>query len=224
MKDLHLPKAILFDADGTIYDSERLQYEATRQTARQLHDFDFTWDLYVSGMLHDSKSGHEILLEHGFDSDQEVYRRHKQELYSRMVAEQLTPLPGVRDFLKWCQQHQIICAIVSASRLMQLEVALAAVDLQDFFKILVTHEDAHDKRKPHPHPYLRALQLVGVTAAQSLAVEDTAKGITSAKRAGLRCIGIRNDINDDTELASADLIISDYQELQDYLDDTHHIS
>jgi beta-phosphoglucomutase-like phosphatase (HAD superfamily) len=58
-----LPEAILFDADGTLYDSEPLQFTATQLAARDLHSFDFSEALYDSEMRRGAKMGHEVLIE-----------------------------------------------------------------------------------------------------------------------------------------------------------------
>ena len=51
-----LPRAILFDADGTLYDSERLNHEANRITAKDLYGFDFTWEVFESRIMRGSDS------------------------------------------------------------------------------------------------------------------------------------------------------------------------
>jgi HAD superfamily hydrolase (TIGR01509 family) len=212
-----LPDAILFDADGTLYNSEHLQFEATRRAARKLHGFDFTWELFETHMLKGTKSGHHVLLEQGFDSDDGAYHHTKQEFFERLVADELTTMPGVVDFLRWCERKSIICIVVSGARGSQVKAALKAVGINGFFKHVIAHEDVEGMKKPEPHPYLLGLKLSKVRARRAMAVEDTEKGIASAKAAGLYCVGIRNGTNSRSELSAADLIISDYRELRSHL-------
>ena len=212
-----LPEAILFDADGTLFDSEPLQYEATRLAVKDLHDFDFTWELYETHMLRGSKAGHEVLVDIGIEPVVEEYQALKQDYYATLVKEKLTVMPGIVEFLQWCQAEDIKCAVVSASRLSQVKSALAAVSIQKFFQVIVSGDDTRSTKKPHPFPFELAVKRINVKPAKAIAVEDTAKGITSARAAGLRCVGIRNDTNNNAELAEADVVISHYKELQDFL-------
>lgn len=212
-----LPTAILFDADGTLYESERLNHQAHVIAARDMHDFDFTWELYDMHIRQGSKAGHEVLAQQeikGFDPDD--YQAYKLDIYERFMLDKLQTLPGLKDFLKWCHDRAIKCLVVSASGLNYVENALAVLDLRDDFEAIVSSKDIGDKRKPHPQPYLMGLELAGVTANQAVAVEDTNKGITSAKSAGLRCVAIRNDANTSAELTKADYVISHYDELKAY--------
>lgn len=212
-----LPKAILFDADGTLYDSEPIHYEATRRTAHELHGFDFTRELYETHMLRGTKKGHEVLIDHGFDSDDGTYARHKQIHFEALVSENLQLTPGVLTFLEWCKDNKIVCVIVSSARNMQLQAALTGGGLRDFFSHIVAVEDVGSRRKPDPHPYILGLEKVGVKASDALAVEDTAKGISAANAAGLECIAVRNNDNTDEELRHALLIIDSFDELKTYL-------
>ncbi len=213
-----LPRAILFDADGTLYSSERLNYHAHMVTAQTLHDFEFTWELYDRHIRQGSKTGHEVLVEQGIEGfDPDAYQAHKLKIYNQLALDELETLPGLVDFLDWCQQYAIRRLVVSAAGRNYIEKSLDVLGIRDNFEAIVSSEDIGDSRKPHPLPYLTGLKLAGITTDQAIAVEDTNKGITSAKAAGLRCVAIRNDANTPDELAEADHVISHYNELKDYL-------
>lgn len=212
-----LPKAILFDADGTLYDSEPLHYAATRLAALELHDFDLSEELFDLHMRKGSKMGHEVLREQGFDASESDYQVAKLKHFQRLVAENLQLMPGLENFLAWCERQNVATIVVSTSRREQLESALSATGIRDYFTIIVGHEDTVGKKKPDPYPWLRALELAKLSSSDVIAIEDTKKGITSAVAADIRCFGIRNALNDKHELAQAEFIIEDYSELQSYL-------
>lgn len=212
-----LPHAIFFDADGTLYDSELLNFKLNQMTARKLYDFDFTWELYDVHIRRGNKSSSEVVQAHGVSVDHAAWHAYKLKHYRTLIVEQLSALPGLLDFLQWCKAQNIRCAVVSAAGRDYVESSLAATEIQDFFEFMVTHEDVVPDLKPHPQAYRLALSIADLKADQVIAVEDTDKGINSAQAAGLFCVGIRNDANSRAELHEAEHIIHDYKELKAYL-------
>lgn len=214
---MELPKAILFDADGTLYESEAIGYEASRLTALELHNFDLTLDSYMEGVVRGIKTTHELFVAHGLAADREQVNLRKRHHYKRLVVEQLQPIPGLFDFLVWCEHEAIQLLIVSVNRRSFIDACLAVLYISNFFEVIISKEDLDSREKPDPYPYQLGLRLASVSAPQALAIEDTHKGLTSAKAASLHSIGMRNDINDDTQLRLADHIASSYDEVKDYL-------
>jgi HAD superfamily hydrolase (TIGR01509 family) len=217
MASIKLPKAILFDADGTLYDSEALNYEANRRTAKLLHDFDMTWDDFDIHVRRGTKSGFMILEETGIVVDREAYLSNKAEQFRILVVERLQPQPGLVPFLEWCTMQHIRCSVVSASRRVQLLTALGTLKIDHFFEDVVSMENIDERPKPNPYPYELGLKRLGIEPHEGLVIEDTPKGIASAKAAGLRCVAIRNTTNSLSELAAADFVITHYTELQGLL-------
>jgi HAD superfamily hydrolase (TIGR01509 family) len=207
------PEAILFDADGTLFESEKLSFEASRLTALEVHGFELTWEMFEQNVIRDSKNTNELLEMHGLVVDPEQIQLKKRGYLEQLINEQLEPMPGVTDFLSWCSQYAVRCVVVSANRQTALRTSLQKLDIAQYFKEIISFEDTGTRRKPDPHPYQLGLILAGVMPEHALAVEDTAKGISSAHGAGLQCIGIRNEVNSEADLADAELIINDYREL-----------
>jgi HAD superfamily hydrolase (TIGR01509 family) len=212
-----LPAAILFDADGTLYDSEEINYEANRRTAKQLHDFHITWETFNQEVRRGKKSGFMILEEVGIVVDRPVFLEHKLRHFQELVREQLVVQPGLAEFLMWCQKKNIRCAVVSASRRNQLLFALDVLQLTDYFEVIVSMEDIADRAKPDPYPYELGLQLLDLAPDNAVAIEDTPKGIASAQAAGLKCVAIRNSTNTAQEIQQADHCIEHYDEFKTYL-------
>lgn len=212
-----LPLAILFDGDGTLYDSEHLNFESNRAIAKRLYDFDLTWELYDTHVRRGSKRSYEVLGEHGILVDKEHYHAHKIAFFREVQLAKMKPLPGLPEFLEWCRKKSMKLAVVSAASHEYIAMCLKAVGIEDYFDTVVGHQDVGSNVKPDPHAYQLALELTGVAAEWAIAVEDTDKGITSAQAARLRCVAIRNDANTPAELAKADHLISDYSELKTYL-------
>jgi HAD superfamily hydrolase (TIGR01509 family) len=96
-------------------------------------------------------------------------------------------------------------AIVSGAFRVEVEAILAGAGLDGVASAVVGFEDAA-RSKPHPDPYLRALELLSVDASATVAVEDTAVGIASARAAGIRCVAVLGSQHPDA-LRDADEVV-----------------
>ena len=108
----------------------------------------------------------------------ESYRRHS------VLA------PGVRPLLDMLAAHGVRLAVASSSRTAWVETALATLGIRERFELIVTG-DMVTHSKPHPEIYLLAAERLGVAPTRCLAVEDSPKGVASARAAGMTVIGVR---------------------------------
>jgi HAD superfamily hydrolase (TIGR01509 family) len=106
--------------------------------------------------------------------------------------------------------ERVPVAIVSGAYRIEVQTILAGAALDGAVSAVVAFEDVA-RSKPHPDPYLRALELLEFEAADALAVEDTAVGIASAKAAGLRCVAVLGSQPADA-LAAADMVVAQLDE------------
>ena len=104
--------------------------------------------------------------------------------------------------------------IVTGSEMREVEHLLPE-ELREKVSVFVT-EDDYDKGKPHPEPFLQAVEKLKTPKGKILVVENAPAGVESAKKAGLRVVGIPTYIEKE-ELKEADLVVSDHEELSDYL-------
>jgi HAD superfamily hydrolase (TIGR01509 family) len=202
----------LLDGDGTIYDSDNLQFLANYNTSRDLYGHEYSRHDYDLNVRQGNERSFNVLLSKGINVDAKQWYDAKIKAYKEL-AKDLKPMPDALDFLEWCKKQNKVCALVSAAGLDYVDASLESLKIRDYFKFVISDNDVSPKTKPHPYPYELGLKLTGRSPEKALAVEDTAKGIASAKAAGLYCVGIRNDSNNDSELANADLIIDDFSEL-----------
>lgn len=206
-------KAVLFDADGTLYDSTLLHFESYRVASRELYDFDFSEKLYFDECIGNYKNPTQILKEHGVESDDKDFYAKKRPYFYKIAQEKLKATPGLVDFLLTMKRHKIPCAIVSGSSHNSLNDSLNILGLSDFFEFRIAFEDSGENQKPHPFPYEKAISRLGISPEEGLAFEDTENGIKSATSAGLFCIGIKNAANTAERLKHAKFVISDFGEL-----------
>ncbi len=207
-------KAILFDADGTLYDSTLLHFKAYQSVCKELYGFDFTLELYYEQCVKMSKKPPEILEEYGIACNSDEFYSKKRPLYFEVAKQELRPTYGLKKFLKRLQKSKIPCAIVSGASKNSLIDSIELIGIKGFFHFMISHDDVGEKQKPDPYPYLIASNKLGILPKDALAFEDTATGIESAKKAGTFCIAIKNSANNYSDLADADLIIQDYSALK----------
>jgi len=180
------PKAVVFDLDGTLIDSEALVREAYRVTSAafnvSISDAQF---LALVGLNRD-------------DNDQTLLRywgadfplAHFHEANRRHLLEQTAPLKaGVIGLLDTLDARSIPYALATSSGPLWVSRHFDAYDLAKRFRAVVTREDV-DNGKPHPEPYLKAAALLGAAPEDVLALEDSHAGVTSAHAAGCMVVMI----------------------------------
>lgn len=192
-------RALLFDIDGTLADTDALHLQAFNQVfGPRGHVFDrarFSQELMG---FSNASIGERFL------PDEPPQRRlaimdEKEAAFRSLVAGKITPMPGLMRLLARADRSGVpVVAVTNAPRL-NAELMLAGLGISDRFKAIVIGDElAHGK--PHPMPYLNGLRAVNATAKLCLAFEDSRSGIQSASAAGIATIGIR------TSLRHADLI------------------
>lgn len=206
-------KALLFDADGTLYNSPPLHFEAYRRTSDELYGFAFTPELFRQECIGKYKEPTQILREQGIPCIDADFRARKQPYYDTLAAEKLTATNGLVNLLEEAAHHGIPCAVVTGASRHSLDVSLDLLGIRKYFSVLIAQEDT-DYQKPHPHPFALAAERIGNNPSECCAFEDTAIGIASAKAAGMFCIGIHHEGNTPQELAAAEHTVRDFCALQ----------
>lgn len=192
-------KALLFDIDGTLANTDALHLEAFNQVfGPRGHVFDharFTREL--QGFSNASIGGRFLAEEP--PTRQAAIIGEKEAAFRKLVAGKIQPVPGLMPLLALADRAGIpMVAVTNAPRL-NAEMLLSGLGIRHRFKALVIGDElAHGK--PHPMPYLEGLRAVNAAPNLSLAFEDSRSGIQSASAAGIATIGIR------TNLGHADMV------------------
>jgi HAD superfamily hydrolase (TIGR01509 family) len=194
-------KALLFDIDGTLTDTDALHLEAFNEVlGPHGHAFDharFTREL--QGFSNASIS--ERFLAGQPPERQTAIMGEKEQAFRKLVAGRIQPLPGLMALLAQADRANIpMVAVTNAPRL-NAEMLLSGLGIADRFKVLVIGDELA-QGKPHPMPYLEGLRAVGATADASLAFEDSRSGIRSASAAGIATIGIRTSLSHNDMVAA----------------------
>ncbi|MFK4385409.1 HAD family hydrolase [Bradyrhizobium sp. USDA 223] len=192
-------RALLFDIDGTLADTDPLHLKAFNQVlGPHGHVFDHArFSLELQGFANVAIG--ERFLPHEAPERRALILEEKEEVFRTLVAGQIAPLPGLMALLDRADGAGIpVVAVTNAPRL-NAELLLSGLGITHRFKALVIGAEL-PHGKPHPLPYQEGLRFVGASPQASIAFEDSRTGVQSATAAGIPTVGIR------TSLSHSDLV------------------
>jgi HAD superfamily hydrolase (TIGR01509 family) len=182
--------AVVFDLDGVIIDSEELWDEVREGLARERGG---RWsaqaqaDMMGMSSTEWSRYLHEVV---GLSEPSEEINREVVERMLARYSESLPLVDGAVDAVKRLAAHWRL-AVASSSNRELIDRVLEVSGLASYFEATVSSEEV-DRGKPAPDVYLKAARRLGVEAASSVAIEDSASGIRSAHAAGMHVVAIPN--------------------------------
>jgi len=203
-------RAVLWDMDGTLIDSMPYHVEAWTEVLEPLgYHFAPEQLLKTFGLRNE-----EIVRDHlKLDRPQAELQRlieEKEERYRRLVSERgLALLPGARRWLDDLKAADWPQAIVSSAPRLNMAAVLQGTQLGDFMDTIVCAEDV-ERGKPYPDPFLLAADRLGLRPQRCIVVEDAPAGLESARRAGMKTIGVLTT----HEVLEADRVVRSLEELQ----------
>ena len=183
-------KAVLWDLDGTLVDSEEFHWLSWRDTIRP-EGVELTYEQFLASF--GQRNDRIVPVWLGADVDVERMRRigEDKEAEFRRLAEAhgLVPLAGAKEWLTALKAAGWKQSIASSAPRQNVDMMLRAAGLEGFLDAVVSADDV-TRGKPDPQVFLKAAQAVGVAPARCIVVEDAAAGIEGARRAGMRSIGV----------------------------------
>ena len=215
-------KAVIFDFDGIIVDSEPLHLRAFQRTVETLGLKLSPTDYYSRYLACDDKTFFRKFLEdngqQGTERDVARLVEEKGVCFEEMIREDIRIFPGVLEFLETIQ-GRFHAAIGSGALTGEINLILGRRGLSGFFDFVIGADDTQNP-KPSPEVYLKCLEQLRrdydgtITAGQCVVFEDSPHGVLAAKRAGMRCVGITNSCSD-SELELADRVVGGFSEIID---------
>lgn len=210
-------KAILWDNDGVLCDTERLFFEANRRVL-ETHGLALTHAQYVAWYLEQNHGAWHVLRARGYDDARiaEV-RMARDDCYARLLS--AAPglcFDGVEAMLARLAPRVSMC-IVTASFAEHIELAHRAGKALEHIEHIVARAEGQ-RPKPHPDAYLHALDRLGLRAEDCIAVEDSPRGLAAARAAGLRCIVLRSALLAGHAFDGAWRVVGSHRELETVLD------
>ena len=217
LKPYRLVKAVVFDMDGVIFDSERLVLKSWKMVAdrENIPEIEET----VRKCLGTNREvSRRIFLEaYGEDFPYDTLKQEAAGIYHRMADGGKLPLMrGVRELLGFLREEKRKIALASSTREEVVVAELRDAGLLEFFDEVVCG-DMLQRSKPEPDIYLMACERIGVDPKEAYAVEDSYNGIRSAYAAGMHPVMVPDMMPPTEEMEEkSEIILTSLEDLQDY--------
>ena len=178
-------KAVIFDMDGIIFDSERAVYRGWQDVAAK-HGFSDLDTVYMKciGCIEPVTKAY-FLEFYGPDFPYDEYRSEQSRSYHEMYDGGRLPLkPGIRELLEYLKEEGIPAAVASSTRTELVENQIRDAGLAQYFKVILGGESI-ERSKPAPDIFLKAAEMMGTEARSTFVIEDSYNGIRAAHAGGM---------------------------------------
>ena len=207
-------KAILFDMDGVLLDSEEYICRAGimmfKEKGHEVSPDDF---LEFTGMGENRYLGG-VAEKNGIPFELEQDKARTYEIYGEIVAGKLEAFAGVVEFIDKCHSRGLKLAVASSADPPKVEINLAEIGIPlSTFGTVVTGLDIEHK-KPSPDIFLKAAENLGVDASECLVIEDAISGVAAGKAAGAKVLALTTSFSVE-ELSAADWIAGQLSDVGD---------
>ena len=222
-----MDRAIIFDVDGTLAETEETHREAFNRAFRQA-GLSWSWDQDLYRELLAVTGGKErirhFIEDHGAagapEEDQEPFIRalhaDKTKAYTRMVSGgELELRPGVRELIDAARRRGYRLAIATTTTPANVDALLRAAYADtghDLFEVICAG-DSVESKKPAPDVYLRTLEELGLAADSCIAIEDSRNGLLAARAAGIEAVVTPSVYTRDERFDEAALVVDDLASL-----------
>lgn len=204
-------RAIFWDNDGVLVDTERLYFQAT-QDIMTVAGVPLSEADYLEFFLRQGIGAWHLLEERGAPLDEIArLRQARNDRYSDLLRNEAHAIDGVATTLS--QLHgRYVMGIVTSSRKDHFDVIHERCDLLRYFDFVLTAAD-FPRVKPHPDPYLMAIERSGVDPGECIAIEDSERGLEAATAAGIRCIVIPTPLTRGGRFDAASGVVDSIEEI-----------
>lgn len=211
-------KAVIFDMDGVIVNSEAIYEQADKEifqhyginlSDEELQNYigvnllDIWTDLLSKYQLKDEYSDYEVE-----DFIEEHVHSHYEVLSE---SDELNLMPGIKDWFEYFKANNYKMIIASSSYAPIIELIYQKFGLDKYMEGYVDGNSV-EKGKPEPEIFLKAAEKLQLKAEECLVIEDSEHGITAANKAGMKSIGFARNTDYNQDLSSADILINEFNQ------------
>lgn len=214
-------KAVVFDMDGVIFDSEKLVLDGWLEIADKYGIIGIE-EVYNKCIGVNSLLTKQIFLEHyGPQFPYDTYKKEASALFHERYDNGRLPMkPGVIELLSYLRKKGYLIGLASSTRRAVVEQEIKDAGLLKYFDHL-TCGDMVKKSKPEPDIFLMACESLGVEPGEAMAVEDSFNGIRAANRAGMTAVMVPDMIQPDEEMKQlAHVICRDLFEVKEWISES----
>lgn len=207
-------KAVLFDMDGVIVDTEPLHHKAYKMMFEDV-GIDVSDTMYRSFTGQSTRGICEFLCKQ-FDLSLEpiVLEKGKRAHFTKLFFEDpdLKLLEGVEDLIKNYHSNGLTLVVASSASMFTINNVMKRFNLDPYFTDKLSGADLKAS-KPHPEIFLNAAKAAGVSTSECFVIEDSTNGIIAAKEANIFCIAYKSAHSKDQDYSRADRLVSDYKDI-----------
>lgn len=178
-------KAIVFDMDGVLFDTERISIGCWKQTGEEMQMKNI--DLAVYGCIGRNRTDIIAFFKEHYGEDfpvEEFLARATLRTNEKIEKEGLPVMKGAKELLQYLKQHGYLIGLASSTREEKVRAHLSSTGLTDYFRVIIGG-DMVSHSKPMPDIYVKACSELQVKPEEAVAIEDSPNGIRSAHAAGL---------------------------------------
>lgn len=194
-------RAVLFDMDGVLVDSERLIAEAAKRMFAERYGLEVRYEDFMPFVgAGENRYIGGVAEQYGVSIDIAAAKAWTYEIYGWLAsrhAEGMRAMPGAVEYVRACRAHGLKTALASAADKIKVMINLDYLGLSpDEFDAVLTGEDV-TRKKPDPEMYLKAAGRLNVEAGACLVVEDAVNGTIAGVRTGARVLGITSSFSEE---------------------------
>jgi HAD superfamily hydrolase (TIGR01509 family) len=197
-------KAIIFDMDGLMIDSERLYRQAQQDIARQFNKV-MTEEIRKKMMGRKPIESLRLFVkELDIPMDPAILLEKRNNVMREKLEKDLVPMPGLAHIID--KFHgKLKLAICTGAQQEFLDIVVDKLGIRDKFAVLQNSDDI-ENGKPHPEMYLKTCKRLGLPPGECIVLEDSLNGVLAGKRAGCYVIAVPSEYTKDENFEAADFI------------------
>ena len=207
-------KAVLFDMDGVIVDTEPLHRKAYFGMFKH-YGMDVSENLFstFTGRTTDSVCL-ELIGKFGLNADKQELVKKKREIFKDLFDNdpEFDLLPGVKKLIQHYFDNNIKLVLASSASTITIEMVFNKFNLDPFFIGKISGADLKES-KPHPEIFLRAAKIANEPIEHCMVIEDSTNGIEAASAAGIFCVAYQSAHSKSQIYDKAQLLITDYSDI-----------
>ena len=204
-------KAIFWDNDGVLVDTEILYYKACRETFVSI-GIDLDEDLYIEYFLKQGTGTWHLAEQKGISENEIIeLRNERNRIYSNLLKDNARVIDGAEETLKKLQ-GKFSMGVVTSSRKDHFDIIHKKSGLLKYIDFVLTSDD-YAETKPSPEPYLKAVEKTGFKKEECIVIEDSERGLRAALSAGLKCYVIPTSLTKYSNFSSAEKILNNISDI-----------
>ncbi|MFA6533148.1 MAG: HAD family phosphatase [Patescibacteria group bacterium] len=207
-------KAVIFDMDGLMIESENLQSEAFGIIIKK---YEINPIKQANGLIQtpglSERANWEILKKkHNLKEDTDILIKKRNPIYLDILKKNIVSKPGLIKLIKLLRNEQILLAVASSSGIEHIESVLGKLVITKEFNAVVSGQFIKNS-KPAPDIFLEAAKQLGVKTNECLVLEDAESGVEAGHRAGMEVIAVPNKYTKDNDFSKADLTVKSLESI-----------